>query len=230
MVDGSVIKKGEFLQFKGLKALYAHGFEGGPEGRKARYLAKTLGFELQAPTLHARGWSLEKYVDVIYDALASEPKMRFVVGSSMGGLASMLAVQRLPRRPLRLLLCAPAFGIHRSWRQKLGELVFQEWRRRGVISYPHAGLNRTIELPYQFWIECRDAIPAVLVHPTAIIHGRRDDVVPIEESRRVAAAFPDLVELFEVDDDHRLGSSLALFSDALSRLQCVASHQELDDV
>ena len=206
------------LQFEGIKALYAHGFEGGPKGRKARYLSDTLGFDLCAPTLYARGWSLETHVNVIYDALVSEPEIRYVIGSSMGGLASLLAAKRLSKRPLRLLLCAPAFGIHRSWRQRLGESVFKEWKCRGVMSYPHAGLNRPIELPYQFWIECRDAMPAEVLHPTAIIHGRRDDVVSIEESRLVASAFPDLVQLFEVDDDHRLGLSLDLFADALSGL------------
>jgi pimeloyl-ACP methyl ester carboxylesterase len=41
---------------------------------------------------------------------------------------------------------------------------------------------------------------------TVILHGTRDQVVPIEVSRAFAAAHPD-VELIEVDDDHRLASS-----------------------
>ena len=68
-----------------------------------------------------------------------------------------------PEAP-RLLLCAPAFGIHRSWRQRLGESVFEEWKCRGVMSY-RMRANRPIELPYQFWIECRDAMPAEFFIP-----------------------------------------------------------------
>ncbi|MCD6528011.1 MAG: alpha/beta fold hydrolase [Desulfuromonas sp.] len=40
--------------------------------------------------------------------------------------------------------------------------------------------------------------------PTVVIHGRQDDVVPIEASRRFGAP------LIEVDDDHRLNGSFPL--------------------
>ena len=41
--------------------------------------------------------------------------------------------------------------------------------------------------------------------PTTIVHGLRDDVVPIEVSRRFAARTG--ATLIEVDDDHRLSAS-----------------------
>ena len=43
---------------------------------------------------------------------------------------------------------------------------------------------------------------------TLVIHGRRDLVIPISVSRDFARAYPDQVELFEVDDDHSLAGSL----------------------
>ena len=46
------------------------------------------------------------------------------------------------------------------------------------------------------------------VRPTRILHGLRDDVVPIEVSRRWAAGH-DHVERVELDDDHRVMRSLA---------------------
>lgn len=54
--------------------------------------------------------------------------------------------------------------------------------------------------------------------PTIVIHGRPDDVCPIEGSRRYAERSGDHVELVEVDDDHRLVESLPVILDALRRL------------
>ncbi len=46
--------------------------------------------------------------------------------------------------------------------------------------------------------------------PVLLVHGTRDDVVPIEGSRRLArTGTPGLVRLREVDDGHRLGGLLA---------------------
>jgi pimeloyl-ACP methyl ester carboxylesterase len=44
--------------------------------------------------------------------------------------------------------------------------------------------------------------------PTVVIHGLRDEVIPIAVSRDFAHAHPDRVELVEVDDDHGLAGSL----------------------
>lgn len=44
-------------------------------------------------------------------------------------------------------------------------------------------------------------------HRTVIVHGRRDEVVPAEVSRTMAAEDPN-VTLLEVDDDHGLAASL----------------------
>ncbi len=43
---------------------------------------------------------------------------------------------------------------------------------------------------------------------TIILHGTRDDIVPIQSSRDFASSHP--LRLLEVDDDHRLSASAAL--------------------
>lgn len=45
--------------------------------------------------------------------------------------------------------------------------------------------------------------------PTIVIHGTRDEVIPIQVSRDFAAG-DDRVTLIEVDDDHSLAGSLEL--------------------
>ena len=41
--------------------------------------------------------------------------------------------------------------------------------------------------------------------PVLLVHGTRDEVIPVEHSRRLATTgSPELVQLIEVDDGHRL--------------------------
>lgn len=54
--------------------------------------------------------------------------------------------------------------------------------------------------------------------PTIVIHGRSDDLCPVEGSRRYAERSGDHVEMIEVDDGHRLVESLPTILDALLRL------------
>ena len=51
--------------------------------------------------------------------------------------------------------------------------------------------------------------------PTTVIHGRRDEVVPIDWSRRFAARGG--VSLREVDDDHGLAGSVEVIIDAVGQ-------------
>ena len=62
---------------------------------------------------------------------------------------------------------------------------------------------------FGFWEDCSTVdvgYPSVTV-PTLIIHGTKDDAVPIERSRTFAQG-RDNVRLIEVDDGHELIDSL----------------------
>lgn len=63
-----------------------------------------------------------------------------------------------------------------------------------------------------------DALAAPPDLPTVVIHGRQDDVCPIEGSRRYVERSGAHVELVEVDDGHRLVESLPTILAALRRL------------
>jgi pimeloyl-ACP methyl ester carboxylesterase len=60
-----------------------------------------------------------------------------------------------------------------------------------------------------------DSTPPRVVAPTTIIHGTRDDVVPLSVSREFATR--QQVKLIEVDDDHRLAESLDVLVSAVAR-------------
>ena len=54
----------------------------------------------------------------------------------------------------------------------------------------------------------REPIPPAC--PATIIHGHRDAIVPVSDSRTYTAAHPDSVCLIEVDADHDLNHHLPL--------------------
>lgn len=55
--------------------------------------------------------------------------------------------------------------------------------------------------------------------PIILIHGTQDDIVPIEGSQMLAmTGTKNLVQLIEVDDNHRLEQSLAMLENAVNKL------------
>jgi hypothetical protein len=115
-------------------------------------------------------------------------------------------------RVFALVLLAPAFGLARAWRQRLGEAGWAVWRTRGwVETLDHkTGQMAPVDHGFVAELERFDAgdggFPDVRV-PTLVVHGVHDDTVPVERSRAFAAGKRH-VKLVEVDDGHPLTASL----------------------
>ena len=62
-----------------------------------------------------------------------------------------------------------------------------------------------------------DRLEFVTPTPTVVLHGVRDEVVPIAHSREFAAASPHR-QLVEVDDDHRLSRSMPVLLELVRKL------------
>lgn len=198
-----------------MKCLFAHGFEGVPNGRKPRYLAGQLGYEVVAPHMTKLGWTFEDQVGVLLETIDAEPELRVVVGSSMGGFALAVAAGRRPARDLRVVLMAPAVGLHEAWASQLGDDGVRLWAEMGTLAYHHQGVGKDVQLPYALWTQCRDNATVAVKHPLAVVHGVRDTVVPVENSLRLAKASTGLRRLFVVPDDHRLLESLDVMAAAI---------------
>ena len=54
-------------------------------------------------------------------------------------------------------------------------------------------------------------------HKTSIIHGISDDIVPIKSSRKISE-MSDLIDLWEIEDDHRMKKSLQVLEGVASSL------------
>ena len=201
-----------------MKILFAHGFEGSCSGTKPRYLRDTLGHEVIAPTMYARGWTFEGHVDMVLDTLDQHRDIDIVVGSSMGGFASAVALSQRPDRSVRAVLLAPAVGIHEAWADDLGQAGMRDWAETGTRRYLHRGLDEYLDLPYDFWCQCRDAAGVGVTHPCIIVHGIDDTVVPIERSEALQARSSGVIDLVRVDDGHRLHKALPQMESVLARL------------
>ena len=193
--------------------LFAHGFEGSPTGSKPTYMKEALGWKVTAPKMSELGWSIASQTDVLIKYL-DDGEYDLVVGSSMGGLAAANASSMRPREDIRLLLIAPAFGLAENW-EGMEETGRSAWKTTGERRY--TGFELDIVLPWEFMESAEKMSWPIPTHPTAIMHGRFDEVVPISHSRKVDESCEN-VTLYETDDGHRMKDSLSLIQEIASEL------------
>ena len=194
---------------------YLHGFASGPQARKGGWLAERLaerGIRLHLPDLNRPSFSeltvsgALAAVDGLVEAGPAEA-LWSVVGSSFGGYVATRWAELHPQRVERLLLLCPGFDLVDRWPEMLGEDAMERWQREGAMEFPD-GAGRPTPVHWGFIEDFRRHPPSPEVPcPTRIVHGTRDEVVPVEGSRRYAAVRPH-VDLVEVDDDHGLLASL----------------------
>ena len=204
-----------------MDCIFAHGFEGRPDGKKPTHLKALLGGQVIAPSMHTQGWTFEGHVSVVLEQLDKNPDITLLAGSSMGGFASAVAASRRAEREIKLLLFAPAFGIHRNWAKQRGELGMAQWQQMGFFRHFHHGVQSEIEIPYAFWEECRDQDGLTVEHSAVIIHGLHDDIVPLENVVEVARRSSGVERMILVNDDHRLHDSLQAMEEGLRHLGAI---------
>jgi len=207
----------------GPRFLYLHGFASGPGSKKGRAVAERFAargteverLDLRVPSLERL--SLGRMMSTLIDAIGGPEERAVVMGSSLGGLTAARVAEREPRVCL-LVLLAPAFRFVERWRQRLGP-EYQRWMDSGwleVLDHTTGGKAR-VHADFAREAEELDAQgggwPDVRV-PTLIVHGTRDEVVPVELSRRFAAGRRH-VRLVEVDDDHELLGALPTILDEI---------------
>ena len=203
-----------------MHVLFAHGFESNPHGSKPTYMREELGWEVTTPVMSELGWNIEQETEVLL-RLIDEHDYDLVSGSSMGALAAANASAMRPELDLRLLLLAPAFGLSDLWREGAGEKGLAHWKAHGSVPYHHRGFEKDIMLGWDF-IEAADRMSwPELTHPTVIMHGLQDDIVPIENSRRVTAENDHVVALLEIEDGHRMQQAGPRFTEAANLLGLV---------
>jgi len=132
------------------------------------------------------------------------PKLS-IIGSSYGGLIAVHYAHRFGGVE-KMLLLAPGL---RWLSGGLSAEQLAQWRQAGAAPIFHDAFKKELLIRYDLEVDGQRYLEPIPPHsPMTIIHGRADTVVPTDDSRKYAAAFPDRVRLVEVEGDHDLNGHL----------------------
>ncbi|MEH2385487.1 MAG: YqiA/YcfP family alpha/beta fold hydrolase [Nostoc sp.] len=205
--------------------IYLHGFASSPKSAKARDISDRftqIQTKVKIPDLNAGDFSqltITRQLTQVAAQFSNDSTPVTLIGSSLGGLtAAHLGQQYLQVQ--RLVLLAPAFGFLSHWLPKLGNEQIQGWQQEKYIMVYHYGEERSLPLSYDFLTDAAQYQEKLLQRPipTLILHGKNDQVIPIEASRDFGRSRP-WVELVELDSDHALGNVMEEIWQAI-RLFC----------
>ncbi|MBE8967493.1 esterase [Nostocales cyanobacterium LEGE 12452] len=192
--------------------IYLHGFASSPKSAKAQDIGDRftqIQTRLKIPDLNAGDFSqltITRQLTQVAAEFSNDSTPVTLIGSSLGGLtAAHLGQKNLQVQ--RLVLLAPAFGFLSHWLPKLGDEEVERWQQEKYIMVYHYGEGRSLSLSYDFVTDAAQYQEKLLQRPisTLILHGKKDEVIPIETSRDFARSRP-WVELVELDSDHALGN------------------------
>lgn len=197
--------------------LYFHGFASSPSSVKAQLLCdriQSCGQCFLLPDLNQGDFAhltLTRQIQQGQSLLRSlDPNTPVtVIGSSFGGLTAAWLAECQPQIQ-RLVLLAPAFEFLQHWLQKLGTDQVQQWQTAGQMPVYHYGEQQWLPLHYEFVVDAQQYDERQIQRslPTLILHGRQDEVIPVQSSRSYAASRP-WVQLVELESDHGLVNVMA---------------------
>jgi hypothetical protein len=198
-----------------LQYIYLHGFASSPHSAKAEYICTCFAqanIKLKIPDLNAGDFShltITRQLTQVASQFSHNSTPVTLIGSSLGGLTAAHLGQQYPQVQ-RLVLLAPAFKFLSHWLLKLGDETLQRWQKEKYLMVYHYGDEQKLPLNYDFVKDASQYKEEALQRPipTLILHGRHDDVIPIQASRDFAQKRP-WVELMELDSDHGLGNMMA---------------------
>jgi len=175
--------------------VYVHGLSSSPQSKKGLVMADGLasrGHVLLRPDMNLPSFeqlTLTAQVEALERLAAELCGPLTLVGSSLGGLVSLIFASRHPDRVRRLLLIAPAFKVVGHRLASMAGTTLSEWQRQGHIEMVHYADNRMHRLGYQLvqdanGFDFESLSPAM---PTLIVHGTQDEVIPVDTVRAWAA-------------------------------------------
>jgi uncharacterized protein len=197
-----------------MRVVYLHGFASGPQSGKARFFAERFGARgvpFVAPRLDEgdfEGLTISGQLKVVEKEVGEGPVV--LMGSSLGGYLAALYAARHREAVEKLVLLAPAFQFPTRWRARYSDRQLEEWRVKGTIPFYHYGFQQERGLGFQIVEDAaRFEDEPEFGQPALVLHGRRDDVVPVELSKVFAERHKNVV-LRVVESGHELTDVLEL--------------------
>ncbi|MCX7594161.1 MAG: alpha/beta fold hydrolase [Fischerella sp.] len=203
--------------------IYLHGFASSPNSAKAVYLCERFAefnIKLQVPDLNSGDFShltITRQIKQVAAEFTPNSAPVTLIGSSLGGLTAAHLGQQYPQVQ-RLVLLAPAFGFLSHWLPQLGDEQVQRWQQEKYLMVYHYGEGRSLPLSYDFVTDATQYQEEMLQRfiPTLILHGKNDEVIPIQASRDFAKSRP-WVDLVELNSDHALANVMTEIWQAIRR-------------
>jgi pimeloyl-ACP methyl ester carboxylesterase len=201
-----------------VNVIYLHGFASGPKSAKALAVKARLereGIACAVPDLNVPSFEHLRPSEAIARVLSLITGPCVVAGSSLGGLMALNAAAK-DERVRALVLVNPALAAADRWRKMLGERELERWRREGTRRFYNFVTLREEPVDFGFFEDLVSvAEPPPPRVPVTLIHGRRDEVVPLVLSEEFARKNPERVTLTVVDDDHSLLKHVDLVNDSV---------------
>ena len=214
--------------------IFLHGFRSHCDGEKARGLSQHAAargrFWLRYNQRHC-AQSNDEFAhftisQAIHDAISILDFFRqpvVLVGSSLGALIALQVAQQRALWVSGLLLLAPAVRFVERYYLTLSEQHIIEWRERGTKSFPDQYEGGTFTLNYSFFedaVDYRAPGPWKFDFPVSILHGQRDELLPVEDSIDLKAMIqcPSIVLDIIADGDHRLSTAIPAICQKLDAL------------
>jgi uncharacterized protein len=193
-----------------MQYIYLHGFASSPLSAKARDLSDRfaqLHIPLTIPDLNQGDFTyltLTRQLRQVEAEFPSPPNPVTLIGSSFGGLTAAWLGQTHTQVE-RLVLLAPAFGFLSHWLPRLGYEQVQQWQNEGFLPVYHHGAEKMLPISYTFAEDAAQYRETEIQRPvpTLIVHGKGDEVIPIQTSVEFAESRP-WVTLIELESDHAL--------------------------
>lgn len=206
--------------------LFCGGFNSHMQGSKATFLdqfCESHGLAYTRFDYQGHGESSGDFADgtigewaddalAILDAVATGPQL--VVGSSMGAWIAMLLARARPETVSALVLIAPGpdFPTKLLW-PALPQSAQDAIRRHGQWLRPSEFEDERYPITKKLIEESSahnllDGDPVAFDGPVRILHGDRDEVVPVEHALKTAGAIrsKDIVTSIVKGGDHRLSA------------------------
>lgn len=202
-----------------MQIVYLYGFASGPQSNKAQFFKRkfstiSIPFDIydynpdKASFTNMKLRFLSRNLSSYIKEKHSREEELILFGSSFGALISTLFTFLYPDRVKKLILMAPALCFSAQRIVKLYNIPLTLWKENGVIPVFHYRYDQEIYLAYSFYEDLVSYPPPEIEKlriavPTLILHGKFDDVVPLEWSQHYAEINPEAT-LHILNGDHQL--------------------------
>ena len=146
-----------------------------------------------------------------------------LAGSSLGAMIALQAAQQRVKITAGLLLIAPAVHFVERYFLSLPEDQIADWCNAGTKAFEDEYEDGSYSLNYSFYedaIKYQNIGPWKLNCPVSILHGEKDELIPVEDSMELKQMIDTTTVTLDIiaNGDHRLNGFIPMMCSKLDQL------------